>query len=190
MRYSAPMKPLKITPAVGGWLHADWGDGQAWVRFGKDEGDKLARIIELHTSDPANARLVPLHRIQAAATARGSGLVQLMLALGIDQEPPAGMLSGTPAEAVAREVARKADSEPRYVLKRPRGKRLPDSFFANVARAYQSAVAHGLNPRKTISADTKTTDSTVSGWVVKARALGYLPKGEQGKITAAPPEES
>jgi len=38
------MDEITLTPAVGGWLHADWGTGKAWIRLGKDRKDKLTRI--------------------------------------------------------------------------------------------------------------------------------------------------
>jgi hypothetical protein len=170
------MEQLRLTPAGGGWLHADWGDGQAWVRLGKDEHDKLTRITEMHTSDPANVRRIPLRRIHAAATMRGAGVLQMALAMRIKEDPPAGMLSGPPPSGMALER--------RYRLKRPPGKRLGDAFYRDVAHAYQSAIAFGLNPRKAIVDDTGVTDSTVSGWVVKARERDYLPKGQPGKATA------
>jgi hypothetical protein len=178
--YTGAMKPLKLTPAVGGWLHADWGDGKAWVRFGKDKRDRLNRIVELHTSDPANVRRIPLKRIHAAATMRGAGLVQLMLALGFNEQPPPDMFSRPVDKDVGQTLER------RFRLKRPPGKRLADEFYRDVAHAYQSAVAFGMNPRQAIVADTGAADATVAGWVLDARKRGYLPKGQPGKVTARP----
>ncbi len=174
------MKPLKLTPAVGGWLHADWGDGKAWVRFARDKRDKLTRITELHTLDPSPEALrrIPLKRIQAAATMRGAGLVQLMLAIGINEEPPPGMFTTNPPVAAGQKLER------RYRLKRPAGKRLDDSFYRDVAHAYQSAVAFGLNPRKAIVDDTGKADATVAGWVLEARKRRHLPKAQRGKVSA------
>jgi hypothetical protein len=173
------MQPIKLTPAAGGWLHADWGDGKAWVRFARDSRDRLTRIVELHVADPTPAKLrrVPLNRIHAAATMRGAGLVQLLLATGIDQEPPPGMLSGPPAEAIALER--------RYKLKWKRRQPVDDDFLRDVAHAYESAQASGLNPRKAIVDDTGAADATVAGWVLKARRKGYLPRTTPGKVSMA-----
>lgn len=181
-RYTPPVKPIRLTPAAGGWLHADWGDGEAWVRFGKDNRDRLTRIVELHVADPTPAKLrrVPLRRIQAAATMRGAGLVQLMLALGIDTEPPVGMLSTTPAPDEQMALER------RYKLKWKRRQPIDKGFLRDVAHAYESAVAFGLNPRKTIVDDTGAADATVAGWVLEARRNGYLTRTSLGKVPAKP----
>lgn len=170
------MNPIKLTPSSGGWLYADWGTDKAWVRFRKDKRDRLTRITELHVLDPTPERLrrVPLSRIHAAATMRGAGLVQLVLAMGIDAEPPD--FSKPPKSAL--------DLTRRYRLKRPAGKRLDDPFYKNVAHAYQSAVAFGLNPRKTIVGDTGKADATVAGWVLEARRRGHLPPAKPGKVSA------
>jgi hypothetical protein len=174
------MEEIKLTPAPGRWVHADWGAGHAWVRFGKDRRHRLTQIKELHVFDPspAGVRSVPLARIHAAATMRGSGLIQLMLAAGADQEPPAGMLSTRPPAGAGAKLER------RYRLKRPAGRRLNDDFYRDVAHAYQSAVAFGLKPRKAIVTDTGAADATVAGWILEARRRGHLPEGEPGKVTA------
>ena len=173
---------LKLTPAPGGWIHADWGDGRAWVRFGLDEENRLTRPTEVHVLEPTAERLrrVPLGRIQAAVTARGSGLIQFMLAVGINTEPPPGMLS-TPPDKFGEFVEK---HKPRYRLKRPAGRRLDDTFFANVALAYRDAASRMLNPRQTIAADTGAAPDTVAGWVQEARRRGHLPPGQPGKVTA------
>jgi hypothetical protein len=170
------MEPLTLTPGPGGWCFANWGVGQAWVRFARDEQNQLTRIVEVHTSDPSDVRRIPLGRIQAAATMRGAGLVQLILAMGIDQDPPVSMFSTPPEGGMT--------PEQRYRLTRPPGKRLGKAFYESVAEAYKSALAFGLNPRQTMVEDTGATDSTVSGWITKARELHYLPKGQPGKATA------
>ncbi len=176
------MKPLELTPAAGGWLHADWGEGKVWVRFGKDKRDRLNRIIELHALDPSpdSLRRIPIKRIHAAATMRGAGLVQLMLAAGFNEEPPPGMFTAPVTRDTGMELAR------RHQLKRPPGKRLDDAFYKDVAHAYQSAVAFGLQPRKTIVSDTGAADATVAGWILEARKRGYLPKGQPGKVSTEP----
>jgi hypothetical protein len=172
------MKELKLTPQQGGWLHADWGDGKAWVRFGKDKRDRLTRITEIRVLDPTpdSLRRVPLRRIHAAVTMRGAGLVQLALAIGLDKEPPADVFTTTPEESLTLDK--------RYRLERPAGKRLDDEFYKNVAHAYQSAVAVGLNPRQAIVEDTGSADATVANWVMQARKRGHLPPAKPGKVSA------
>jgi hypothetical protein len=176
------MKELELTPEVGGWLWADWGDGKAWIRFGKDKRDKLTRIVELHVLDPTPEKLrrLPLRRIHAAATMRGAGLVQLMLALGINEDPPPGMLSQPPRRGQGQKLER------RFRLKRPAGRRLGDEFYKDVAHAYQSAFALGLSPRKAIVQDTGAADATVAAWIMGARKRGHLPPAKPGKVSAQP----
>lgn len=171
------VKPIKLLPAVGGWLYADWGDGAVWVRFAKDSRDRLTRIVELHVADPTPEKLrrVPLRRIQAAATMRGASLVQVMLALGINTDPPPGMLSEAPASGV--------QLERRYRLKWKPRRPIDDAFLADVAHAYQSAVAFGLNPRKAIVEDTGAADATVAAWVLAARKRKHLPAAQPGKVS-------
>jgi hypothetical protein len=173
---------LTLTPAIGGWVHADWGEGSAWVRLGKDKHDRLTQITELHALNPTteNLRRIPLRRIHAAATMRGAGFVQLMLAVGFDETPPPDMFN--------KPVTGGMDLISRYVLKRPPGKLLDDAFYKDVAHAYQSAVAFGLNPRKAIKEDTGVADATVAGWVLEARKRhpDLLPKTEPGRVKAAP----
>jgi hypothetical protein len=175
MRYSPGMHPIELTPAVGGWVYADWGNGEAWVRFGKDRRERLTRITEIHVLDPSYQKLarVPLGRIHAAVTMRGASLVQLMLALGFDR----------PLPDFTKPPKKGMRLERRYQLERPPGKRLDDSFYRDVAHAYQSAVAFGLHPRQAIVGDTGAADATVAAWVGEARRRGHLPPAQPGKIS-------
>jgi hypothetical protein len=175
---------LEFTPATAGWVHADWGSGRAWVRFGKDEQGKLAHIDEVHMSGGPTAerlRQIPLGRIATAV--RANGAVQLMLAMGIDKKPPPPEFFSAPP-AKFGEIVEK--HKPRYRLKRPTARRLDDTFFKNVARAYTDAAGRGLNPRQTIHEDTGAPVDTVARWIREARApeRGYLPPGQPGKVTA------
>ena len=177
------MKPLKLTPAKGGWLYADWGDGSAWVRFALDKNEKLRRIDALHFANPTPAKLrrVPLARIHAAATMRGAGLVQLMLAVGLNEQPPPEMFDEPPRPSL--------DLTRRHVLKRPSGRALDDAFYDEVAHAYQSALALGLAPRKVMAEDTGVKDATVARWIWEARKHRKLPKTRPGKAKAHVMEE-
>jgi hypothetical protein len=105
---------------------------------------------------------------------RGAGLVQLMLAIGIDQEPPAQMFSEQPPARM--------ETMRRYRLRWKPRTRIDDAFLADVAHAYQAAIAFGLNPRKAIVEDTGAADATVAGWIVEARKRGKLPKTTPGRV--------
>jgi hypothetical protein len=104
---------------------------------------------------------------------RGAGGIVLAIALRINEELPQGVLSERPSEGWT--------VPPRQVLKRPKGKRLDDAFHRDVADAYESAVAHGLNPNKTIAGDVDVEISTVAAWVKRARRLNFLEPGIGGR---------
>jgi hypothetical protein len=174
---------LNLTPAPAGWVHADWGSGRAWIRFGRDEHDKLTRITEVHVSGEPTAeslRQIPLARIATAV--RANGQVQVMLAIGINGKLPPEYLSAPPEKF--GELVEK--HKPRYRLKRPSSRRLGDAFFKNVARAYLDAAGRGLNPRQTLAQDAGVPVDTVARWIREARApeRRYLPPGQPGKVTA------
>ncbi len=172
------MRQIRFTPAEGGWLGADWGDDWAWLRFAKDRSGKLTRLSGLHVVNPTPARLrrIPFARIQNAVTMRGAGALVLALAMRIHEEPPPGRLDARPKGGM--------ELERRYKLRWKRRQPLDDDFLADVAHAYGSAVAFGLNPRKAIVEDTGAADATVAGWIVQARKRGKLPKAKQGKVSA------
>jgi hypothetical protein len=139
-------------------------------------GSDTRRITELHLLNPSRQKLarVPLNRIHAAATMRAAGFVELMLAIGFDQEPPD--FSKPPKHGMKLER--------RYKLKRPPGKKLDDDFYKNVGHAYQSAVAFGFHPRQAIVADTGAADATVAAWVGEARRRSHQPPAQPGKVSA------
>jgi hypothetical protein len=168
--------PLNFAPGPGGWVHVDWGNGKVWLRFEKDAEDKLTRVAGLNASGsdeltPDDLRRIPLGRIASAIIANGQ--TQLMLALGLNEPVPATMFSAFSEKGI--------DEPNRFRLKRPAGRRLEDSFFENVARAYNDALIRGLNPRQTLAADSGNAPDTVAGWVLKAREKDFLPKTRAGK---------
>lgn len=166
---------LKIKPGPGGWVEATWPGGKVWARFELDEKSRLRRLAELRVPEPTveSLRRIPLGRIEAAV--RAHSLLQVHLAIRFKEEPPVNLSAAFHGAGV---------SEPRrYRLKRPAARRLEDSFFENVARAYRDAVRRGLHPRKTLAEDTGVAPDTVAGWVLEARRRGYLPPGKPGKVT-------
>jgi hypothetical protein len=161
-------------------VYVDWGSGQAWIRFGRDNENKLSRIAELHVSEPTAEKLrgIPLSRISAAV--RADAAVQVPLAIGLNEELPPEFLSAAPEKFA--ELVKK--HKPRYRLKRPATRRLDDSFFENVARAYRDALIRGLTPRQTLAADTGAARDTVAGWILESRRRGHLPPAQPGKAIA------
>jgi len=169
------VEELKLTPEAGGWVHADWGTGHCWVRFVPDADDKL-ELAELHTTEPRNLRAIPLGRIVAAIEMRGAGAIVRTLALLINEEMKLSMLAERPEGGA--EIAR------RHVLSWSSGQRLTDDFYREVAHAYQSCVALGLRPNRTIADDVGAAIATVTGWVAGARRRGYLPAAAKGRAGA------
>jgi hypothetical protein len=183
------VEPLTLTPSNDGWVHADWQTGHCWVRFVPDTDGKL-KLAEAHTTEPENLRGIPIGRIRAACLARGAGGIAEKLAGRLNEQMSVEDLSKRPSmvtatAGVANVTVTGLDaSARRYILQRPPGKLLDDSFYRNVARAYQSAVALGLSPNKTIAADAHVQISTVAAWVHATRRLGHLPPTKQGRVTA------
>lgn len=176
---------LNLWPGPGGWVYVDWGNGRAWIRFGRDEHNKLARVTEAHLSEPTaeTLRQIPLGRIAAAV--RADIAVQLPLAIGLDKKLPPEFLSAPPEKF--GELVEK--HKPRYRLERPASRRLNDAFFENVARAYRDALSRGLKPRQALAADTGAARDTVAGWILQSRRRGYLPPAQPGKAIADAKEE-
>jgi hypothetical protein len=167
---------LELVPAYvsgqPGWVDVRWqradgsvGDAVAWFRLKKAERWYIARLL-VSVPTAALLRDVPLARIEAAANAdpriRG----------WIEQAAP---------EEIVKSARRAAAKRPR--LKRPKGRLLDDAFYERVGAAYTGAVANGLHPAKTLAADSDTPQGTVNRWIATAREKGYLPEGEQGKVT-------
>jgi hypothetical protein len=145
------------------------------VRFEKDEHGKL-RLADLRVAEQTaeSLRRIPLGRIETAVGANAQ--VQLMLAVGLNEEVPDEMFSAFTGKGI--------DEPRRYRLKRPATRRLEDAFFQNVARAYRDALIRGLNPRQTLAADAGAAPDTVAGWVLQARRRGHLPPTQPGKAMA------
>jgi len=167
---------LELSPAIvsgtRGWVQARWrrrdgskGDVFAHFRPKTEERWYLATIL---LDYPTSARLrdVPLARIEQAANA--------------DAEISQWIMESSELEldAQGRRIW------PRHRLKRPTGRRLDDAFYARVATAYIGAVAHGLNPAKTLAEDSDTPQGTVNRWIATAREKGMLPATTPGKVIA------
>jgi hypothetical protein len=166
------MDELRLSPDAGGWVHADWVTGHCWVRFAPDADGKLA-LSALHTTEPRALRAIPLGRIVAAVEMRGAGAIVLALAIQMNEQMPLERLSDRPEGG--------AYIERRYVLAWKNGQRLDDAFYRNVAHAYQSCVALGLRPNRTIADDVGAAIATVTGWIAEARRRQHLPAAVHGR---------
>ena len=154
-----------------GWVAARWqradgsrGEVVAWFRAAAAERWYIA---ELRVSLPTTALLrdVPLARIEAAVNAAPKILEWIETA--------------APAETVR---LMKATAAKRPRLERPSG-RLDDAFYVRVAAAYAGAVAHGLQPAKTLADESDTPQGTVNRWIAEARRRGHLAAAIPGRVT-------
>ena len=173
----------------GGWTQVSLGETIiAYIRFTLNDDHKTFRIAEVRVTDPDpdSLRRIPLARIETAANA--NGIVMLGLAIAHKKKAPADV---TEHFRQARVELHAMDDAGRWLLRRPKGRRLDDVFYRDVARAYTEAAGQGLNPRQTLAVDTGSAPDTVARWVGEARRRGYLPPTTPGKVTAAgtPKEE-
>lgn len=177
-------KPLTLVEGRGGWARVTWHAGRADevvadVRFVFDEPALTLRVVELRVSEPwvRRHRDLPLSRVENAANADANFKAHLGLAMKKapgDLDVYFSLKSQTHSEKV----------QPRHRLERSAGRRLDDDFYASVGRAYAEALFEGLNPRKTLAADSNTPADTVARWIREARRRGHLSPGAQGKARA------
>ena len=146
-----------IWPGPAGWAEISWYPAESvpraqpsvkplriYVRVAADKQTSSLRIVELRVHEPSQESLrgLPLGRIEIAANTQ---LVQAYLHRSLDVEEPVNVAD------YFRLARRKRHETPRFVLKRPQTRRLPDAFYKDVARAYRDATERGLNPRKTLA---------------------------------------
>lgn len=140
------------------------------------------RAVELVVTEPwlHRHRELPLARVEHAANADAN--TRFDLGRQLDKTIGGNHVS------VAFEMKKRISTRkltPRYYLERPAKRRLDDDFYESVARAYAGAVAWGLDPRKTLAADSGTPADTVARWISTARKRGFLSSGEPGKASGA-----
>jgi hypothetical protein len=128
----------------------------------------MLELVELRILQPLqqDLRSLPLGRIERAVNAVPAVITPAT----------AGVVFGASGTLTAPTT--------RFKLVRPARRRLPDSFYKDVAEAYRQAVAAGLNPRKTLATDSGAPADTVARWTLEARKRGYLPATEPGKVSA------
>ncbi len=184
MPRKSPAKPLDVIPGPGGWARVTWRQGQtgevvADVRFSVEQPALKLVVAELRFVEPwlRRHRELPLSRVENAANADANTRFQIVK----DSKKPAPRDLDEYFALKAKTSGRRV--EPRYQLERPARRRLDDDFYAAVARAYADAVAEGLNPRKTLAADSGTPADTVARWIAEARRRGQLSAGEPGKAS-------
>jgi hypothetical protein len=170
---------LHLEAGPAGWVKALWRRGArsrehtCYVRFQRKAG--WWRPVELHAtaSTQEDLRDIPLRKIELAVNA--ADVVTETLEKWLNRKSPVD-LAGAFRAALKR--------VPRTPLRRPAGRKLDEDFYREVAFAYRDDVRRGLNPGKTIAADTGKPTSTVNRWIGEARRRGFLPAAEPGKVSA------
>jgi len=172
--------PLELIPGPSGWVMATTAVGtnvgRCFVRFepvGKRWQWTGVFIPATSVDTPPSQR-----RVELAVNANPAVSEALTKRL----EEPIG-----PAGTVEFFVAfngRPIPAEP-IKLKRPSGKRLDDSWYEAVAKAYETALARGENPRAAIAKAAGVSPDVAGRWIYEARKpeRGFLPPTEPGKVS-------
>jgi hypothetical protein len=172
---------LTFKEGPGGWVRADLHssrrlEGRYWLCFVQERNRWKA--VAMFALGPFSAtQHVPVRRIELAVNA-DEALCAALVARLDDPIPPLGT-----SEFLASFTGYMRSE--RFVLKRPPGRRLDDSFYADVARAYRDATARGRNPRAVIAADAGVSSDVAGRWIYEARKpeRGFLPRTKPGKVT-------
>jgi hypothetical protein len=172
-------REIDLAIGPGGWVKAHAQRlGSAWIRFERDPENRWVPVV-FWLPNPTIERLraFPLHRVEVAVNASES--VDRELSNRLDEDYDIGLdffekFTG---------FTKPAGPVPRITLKRPEGRRLDDSFYAKVADAYRAAAARGMKPRTAIAKAADVSTDVAGRWVHEARKRGYLPPGEQGRVT-------
>jgi hypothetical protein len=130
-------------------------------------------IGELSVSDDKGVtagalKILRLEPIEAALNSEG--FRQFVLAA----------ISGSGARGIFRQALETKETFDLRIKPGPGGK-YPDHFYKEVAGFYLAMLKDGHKPAPLLAKATGKPVSTVHRWVAKARALGYLPEGRQGK---------
>lgn len=169
---AGPAGWVKVTLSSGGefwevYLRLRRTDDGTWA----PEGTLYARPLS-----PEQLRAIPLRRILLSVNASDAARNDLGKRLEDSAPEP-----GTPEfdEVFATGWAH---PEP-FQLQRPRGRRLPDEFYAEVADLYRKATASTLNPRTAVAEAAGVSTEVAGRWVREARKRGQLPPTEPGKVS-------
>jgi hypothetical protein len=173
-----PSSRLHLIPGPSGWVQARFFDKKSayrrlFVRFEPDAGGRWAAAEWRIPGYPDDVlRQVPYNRIRKAVDA--DERIRDELARRISELPEPGF-DGAFGEPERSKPIR---------LVRPKGRRLDDSFYQQVAVTYRQAIGRGLNPRQAI-AEAATVSPDVAGrWIYEARKRDLIPKTTPGKVTA------
>ncbi len=179
---------LDLVDGPGGWLEAlvaEEGGSEYqpfYVRCQPDGrgGWPLQGTIYVPGLSAETIRAVPLRRITLAVEA--SKPLRAALTSRFDEPAPE---PGTPDfQELWASVAHWVHEEPPLVLERPKGRALPDEFFAKVAETYRAAIVRGLPPRTAVGEAAGVSADVAGRWVREARKRQYLAATQQGKVSS------
>ncbi len=175
---------LELQARPGGWVDVTISqDGEFWdvhLRLRRtDDGWEPQGTLYARRLSPQTLKAIPLRRILAAVAASDA----LRNDLEKQFEEPAPEPGSDEFKKMA-ETAAWSHPEPLPALKRPRGRRLPDDFYAAVANLYREATTRGLNPRTAVAEQAGTSTEVAGRWVREARKRGQLPPTAPGKAKA------
>jgi hypothetical protein len=173
---------LEFQDGPGGWVEAvvsEEGEFASFfvrVRRGKQGRWAPDGALYVPGLSPETLRAVPLKRILLAVSASES--LRASLERRLEQAVPE---IGTPE--FHRAFTSWIHPEPSLTLERPKGRALPDEFFAKVAETYRAATIRGWPPRTAVAEAAGVSTDVAGRWVREARKRKYLPATEQGKVT-------
>jgi hypothetical protein len=174
---------LELLSGPGGWVQARvvWDDNSAgprsFVRFIQDENGRWEAVglwVDMPTPDVL--RSVPLNRISLAANASYAVSAALSARMSEPVHAPQTAEFYASFDGFVK-------YEPPIELKRPKGRRLDDTWYSQVADAYVAATGRGLNPRASIAEAAGVSPDVAGRWIHQARKRHLLAATKPGKVT-------
>ena len=140
--------------------------------------DKRFKIVEMHIDavegklDPATIRDLPFSTIESLINGHGEELWN-------------SYSNKVDFDTIRRsEIPRVAFKEVKLLkLSKPEDGKLSDDFLKRVADFYIQSVEIGRPPIVAISEEARIPYGTADSWARKARARGFLSRGDAGKVS-------
>lgn len=180
---------LDLVDGPGGWLEAAVAEEggfsryePSYVRFQPDGrgGWSPQGTLYIPGLSPETIRAVPLKRIALAVEA-SKPLRDALASRFSEPAPEPGTADFTNLWATRGHWFHE---EPPLTLERPKGRALPDEFFAKVAETYRAAIVRGLPPRTAVAEAAGVSTDVAGRWVREARKRAYLPATQPGKVSS------
>jgi len=166
----------------GGWVYYPMPDSEIEVRIRfAERGDGRLEAVDVWVSDKqcvnvSALRAVPLPKIEAAVN-RPEIAEQLRAKMDEEQAMPEAELIALRNRLASRAPAKLDPSiwaPPEARLDIPPMRRKPDSFYRQVAEAYQALASSDPRPAVALAEANRVPVTTIHRWVKGARARGFL----------------